>query len=321
MKIVIKNIIISSAIIGMLLISIFSGPVSCLGEVSEQLNLVLEEWALEAADADASASKIPTDSPNSWTVPRDDLYIGSDTTFRPGVYNISDTGEEGVIIINASDIVLDGNGATIIGNMTGSDYGIRCRDHQNVTIRNFTMMRYVSGIEIEMSSNITIVHNNLTFNRYGIYLFQSQNNTVTGNNANFNQYKGIALAGSSNNKLVSNIARDNEDGILVGSVANNNIIDNNNASFNQQAGIYVYGISSSNSFINNDLKGNQYGLYLGTCICPTCEHYCPGGNIDNMISSNEIMNNEIGIYSNQSVSILESNTICNNTISDFVSSE
>jgi parallel beta-helix repeat protein len=317
----IKTILISSAIIGILLTMVFVYPMTVQGVQPEPSNTTNADSVEPKISANTSATSLETPNSDSWTVPKDDLYINSDTTFRPGIYNIPDTGEEGVIIINASNIVLDGNGATIIGNLSGSDYGIYCRNHQNVTIKNLTMMRYVSGIEIEMSRNITIAYNDLILNRYGIYLFQSQNNTVTENNASFNQYKGIVLAGSSNNTIINNSASDNEDGILVGSVAKNNRIEHNNASFNQQAGIYVYGISNSNSFINNVLKGNQYGLYLGTCICPTCGHYCPGGNIDNTISANEIVNNGIGIYSNQSISIMESNIICNNTITDSASSE
>jgi parallel beta-helix repeat protein len=80
--------------------------------------------------------------------PTDDLYINSDTTLCPGFYNIPDSGAEGVIIINASDIVLDCNGATINGTMTGSVYGIYSRGFDNVTIKNCNVMNYHAGIEL-----------------------------------------------------------------------------------------------------------------------------------------------------------------------------
>lgn len=255
-----------------------------------------------------------------YVTPKDDLYINSDTTLCPGVYNIADSGEPGVIIINASNVVLDCNGAIINGTMTGSDYGIYSRDYDNVTIKNCNVMNYLTGIELEMSSDSTITHNNLSFNRYGIYLFYSDDSMVTNNNANSNKYKGIGLASSSNNLVTNNNANANGDGIFLGSFSQNNKIAGNNASSNKQAGIYIYGDSSSNKFSNNRMNNNLYGIYLGSCICPTCSHYCPGGNFNNTIKVNEILNNEIGIFSNQSNSMIDLNIVCDNIESDFNSS-
>ena len=260
----------------------------------------------------------PDDTPCS--TPTDDLYINSDTTLCPGVYNIPDSGAEGVIIINASNIVLDCNGATINGTLTGSDYGIYSRSFDNVTIKNCNAMNYQHGIELEMSSNSTITDNNLSSNRYGIYLFSSDDSIITNNNANSNRYKGIGLADSSNNLVTNNNANANEDGIFLGSFSSNNRIEGNNASSNRQAGIYIYGDSSSNDFSNNKINNNLYGIYLGPCICPTCSHYCPGGNFNNTIKANEISSNEVGIFSNQSDSMIELNIVCNNIELDFNSS-
>ena len=256
-----------------------------------------------------------------YVTPKDDLYINSDTTLCPGVYNIPDSGAEGVIIINASNVVLDCNGAIINGTMTGSDYGIYSRDYDNVTIKNCNVMNYLHGIELEMSSNSTITDNDLSFNSYGIYLFYSDNSTVTSNNANSNRYKGIGLASSSNNLVTNNNASMNEDGIFLGPLSSNNRIEGDNASSNRQAGIYIYGNSSSNNFSNNKINNNLYGIYLGPCICPTCSHYCPGGNFNNTVKVNEILDNEIGIFSNQSNSVIDSNMVCNNTELDFNSSD
>jgi parallel beta-helix repeat protein len=253
--------------------------------------------------------------------PTDDLYINSDTILCPGFYNIPDSGAEGVIIINASDIVLDCNGATLNGTMTGSDYGIYSRGFDNVTIKNCNVMNYLAGIELEMSSNSTITNNNLSLNRYGIYLFYSDYSIITSNTANSNRYKGIGLASSSNNLVANNIVNTNGDGIFLGSFSSNNRIESNTASSNRQAGIYIYGNSSSNDFSNNKINNNLYGIYLGPCICPTCSHYCPGGNFNNTIKANEILDNEIGIFSNQSNSMIDSNMVCNNIELDFNSSD
>jgi hypothetical protein len=48
------------------------------------------------------------------------LYINEDTVLCPGFYDIPDAGATGVIIINADDVVLDCNGATINGTGSGT---------------------------------------------------------------------------------------------------------------------------------------------------------------------------------------------------------
>jgi len=48
-------------------------------------------------------------------VPRDDLRIESDVRLCPGEYALSDSGEEGVVIVSGSHITLDCDGAVLIG--------------------------------------------------------------------------------------------------------------------------------------------------------------------------------------------------------------
>lgn len=253
--------------------------------------------------------------------PIDDLYINTDTVLAPGFYTIPDAGDAGVIIINASNIVLDCNGATLRGTMTGSDFGIYCRGFENVTIRNCTVLNYLAGIELEMSVGCTVTQNNASQNRYGIYLFQSETGNVINNTAYANEYEGISLHASSHLVVTNNTADSNDDGFFLGPVSVNNTINGNTANSNRRAGIYLYGDSNSNNLSNNSLSNNRNGIYLGTCICPSCSHYCPGGNNNTRISDNEIVTNEIGIFSNQSSSTIESNVICNNVVSDFYSSD
>ena len=47
-------------------------------------------------------------------VPHDDLHIIKDTTLCPGIYNIVDANEDGVIIFDAGSIKLDCNGASLV---------------------------------------------------------------------------------------------------------------------------------------------------------------------------------------------------------------
>ncbi|MBW2995545.1 hypothetical protein KY312_04270 [Candidatus Woesearchaeota archaeon] len=47
--------------------------------------------------------------------PVDNLHISEDAALCPGTYEIGDTGEEGVIIVDGNDMTLDCNGAVLVG--------------------------------------------------------------------------------------------------------------------------------------------------------------------------------------------------------------
>jgi len=49
--------------------------------------------------------------------------------------------------------------------------------------------------------------------------------------------------------------------------------------------------------------------------------WCPGGNSNNTIEYNEILNNKIGIFSKSSNSTINRNVVCGNTQLDFNSSD
>jgi len=109
-------------------------------------------------------------------IPTDNLYINSDTTLCLGFYDIPDADATGVIIINASNVVLDCNGSTING--TGSGYGIYNPGFDNVTIKNCTVMNYGYGIYLNSSDNNTINTNIVCQNVISDFFV---NETSTGN--------------------------------------------------------------------------------------------------------------------------------------------
>ena len=84
------------------------------------------------------------------TIPLDDTYINFDTKLCSGTYYISDSGETGVIIINASNVVVDGEGVTIIG---WGGTGLYNAKYENVTVSNIKFSGYSTAAELSGANN------------------------------------------------------------------------------------------------------------------------------------------------------------------------
>ena len=130
-------------------------------------------------------------------IPTDDLYINSDTTLCPGVYNIPDAGTPGVILINADGVVLDCTGVTINGK--GSGRGIYNLGFKNVVVTNCEISNYQYGIFLSYYSNDNqLIGNTVTScSGSGFYLQTSSGVKLTENTVVSNR-QGINLYNSSN---------------------------------------------------------------------------------------------------------------------------
>ncbi len=85
-------------------------------------------------------------------------------------------------------------------------------------------------------------------------------------------------------------------------------------------GIYIlFGLGSNfNKILNNKILGNnKRGITLSNC---DTFGYCLEENSNNTVENNEILNNKIGIFSNNSNSTINCNNVCGNTQLDFNSS-
>lgn len=141
------------------------------------------------------------------------------------------------------------------------------------------------GITISSSSNNTIVGNNIENNGYGMLIYPNSNNnvvsrnsikenlfgvkvygslnTLSENNVENNQNCGIGLLGSTNTVARNNITGNGINGILIFRVSRNIIIGNNVE--NNMAGIVFSGFLGSknnNTVSGNDIKHNDYGIWL-----------------------------------------------------------
>jgi len=158
------------------------------------------------------------------------------------------------IVVERSNIVIDGNGYTVQGNQSGN--GLSLTSISNVTIKNTSIRNFYYGIYLYESSNNTISGNNITANKeYGIYLYESSNNIIFGNNITANNYYGILLLYSSN----------------YNSIYHNNFV--NNA---QQA--YTYGSYDNVWDEGYPSGGNYWSDYVGVDYYSGPDQDMPGSD-------------------------------------------
>ena len=116
----------------------------------------------------------PEDCTAATTVtPHDDMMIDADTVLSPGVYEIPDSGNPGVLTISGDDVMLDCNGAQFVGD--GEGFGLRIRDASNITVTNCTFMNYLHGIDLETVTVATVDGVVLNENKgWGLHLVATQ---------------------------------------------------------------------------------------------------------------------------------------------------
>lgn len=208
---------------------------------------------------DADQDNIPDATDNCPAVPNSDQHdadgngagdacelgdIRADTILTPGIYAIADPDKNGALTINAPNIVLDCNGAEIIGN--GSGYGIYVLASVNkVTIKNCNVRNYRYGIFLNGTFSNTVQHNTVTTNTYGIVLGAATGNSVINNIATENGYTGIYLEGSANNRIDANTATVNHGIGIALHTASNNQISGNHVCQNAQSDFGLFDSAST----------------------------------------------------------------------------
>ena len=183
------------------------------------------------------------------------------------------------IVVERSNIIIDGNGYTLQGG--GSGYGFNLTTINNVTIKNTNIKGFYYGVCLDHSSNNIIFGNNITNNWYGVCLGDSSNyNRISENNITNNGWCGIDLYYSSNNSIYgNNITENNWTGIWLEYSSNNTIRENSIT--NNDWGIDLY-YSSNSNVVGNSITNNNEGIWVG-------------GSTNNSIVGNSITNNSIGV--------------------------
>jgi parallel beta-helix repeat protein len=250
-----------------------------------------------------------------------------------------------LIIVERSNIIIDGNGYMLQGSGSGNGFywsGINNVAIRNTNIKNFQYGIYLlessnssisgnnitanngDGIRLDSSSSNSISGNNIANNSVGIRLDSSSSNSISGNNITANYAYGIALGSSSNSSISgNNITNNSNYGIWLSSSSNNSIYGNNIA--NNMMGIWLGSSSNSSISGNNITANNGDGIWLSS----SSNNSISGNNVTanngygvvlgsssnyNSISENNIANNSVGIglFSSSNYNSISENNITNN---------
>jgi parallel beta-helix repeat protein len=167
--------------------------------------------------------------------PTNGQTITSSTQLEPGVYYLP-----AGITIAADGIMLDGNGATLIGR-DRQGTGIKLDGHAGVTIRNVTLRDYYHGIAARNAKKLTITQNRITStaevpaNTIFLDIWRDAADSY-GGAILLDRVEDVAIEG---NDLQHQLC-----GLLTYHCRRLNV-RNNNASFNSGFGIHLYDTSES----------------------------------------------------------------------------
>ncbi len=179
------------------------------------------------------------------------------------------------IVVEKSNVVIDGNGFTIQGDGNGS--GFLLIGTSRVAIKNTIIRGFDCGIYLESASYNTVCFNEITTNDLdGIGLRDSTNNRVSWNSIAANNWFGIGVYYSSANSFDGNNITGNYDGIGLYNSANNVLLANKIVA-NTHYGLGLYG-SLGNLILHNNFVNNARQIFTEHYINTWDNGYPNGGN-------------------------------------------
>jgi parallel beta-helix repeat protein len=244
------------------------------------------------------------------------IYIMADGSIDPPTANITSTDNvtytftdniNASIVVQRSNIIIDGDGWTLDGLDFTIWEGLNLTDVSNVTIIDINIERFASySIYLKSASQCVISDNTVTGSEGGIGLFystgievsdneitgcweaveiiHSSGNVVSGNNITDNVNLAVTLFNSTGNTVTGNrMTANNFAGVSFRSSSNFNTISGNNIT-NNRRGITLLSSSNSNTISGNNITDNEYH---GISIVDYSHN--------NTISRNILVNNTNGI--------------------------
>ena len=130
----------------------------------------------------------------------------------------------GEIVVEKSNVTLDGNGYTLQGSGSGS--GIKLAGVNGISIHNTNIQSFTSGLWFEGSSGNIVFSSTIANCSYdGIRLDGSSGNTIAGNTITEN-YQSIRLHGSPDNNIYGNMITNCYHAVFLHSSSHNTISKN-----------------------------------------------------------------------------------------------
>lgn len=237
---------------------------------------------------------------------------GTSSIQRNGnVYTLTSNLEQGSIVIEASDIVIDGAGFTL-----GEIYQV---NGDNVEIKNFKINAEVNAIEV-YGSGCRILDNEIQAKYKGIRIRGSDGHVISGNKINTEVGEGIEFGSSSNNEITENMVNSKKfEGVSL-SHSDHNVFSRNNLGYvdlyhsshnifeenNLPQGIDIRSSSNYNQIISNSITDfnkltDPYFGSSGSIALFNCE--------GNAISSNTIINSGGIFLDTSSNNVLRNNRV------------
>ena len=196
------------------------------------------------------------------------IYIRSNGTVEPSSAPVQRLGNtyiltrnliaESIIEVQRDNVIIDGSGHTIQGT---APYGITVLGRSNITIKNFNLNGFNTGISIRYSCNVLITASNFSGNEFGIALHFAVNNTIVENFMSENGAGILAYTDCDFNRIMRNqLVHNRRTGIWFesGETHEFNSIVQNNISSNSQGGIMCRSAIKT-LCVGNIFEDNGYG--------------------------------------------------------------
>jgi parallel beta-helix repeat protein len=214
------------------------------------------------------------------------IYIRADGSVDPStapivsidnfIYTLTDD-IFGGIVVQRSNIIINGNGHRLNGTGTAPWEGFYLSDVNNITIQNTNIEYFDYGVYIAYSSNNTVTGNNITNNYHGIAFGYTSGNTIIGNNIAAQRGYGITLHESSGTIITgNNVTANKGPGIRLSYSSGNSITGNNIAK--NKGGIWLEIAVSNNIVFHNDFVENNPQVSVYALANVWDDGYPSGGN-------------------------------------------
>ncbi len=237
------------------------------------------------------------------------IYIRPDGSIDPPDAPISNVGNayytftadinNPPIVVQRSNIVVDGGNHTLQGNGTGT--GINLTGQSNVTVRDMTIKTFLNGILLQsdiITGHNTITENNILNNTNGVNLLWHSNNNIISKNNIMNNVCGVNSDSTSQNSIFGNSVTNNSYGLFLDDFWNGTISEN--SIINNGYGLELYWRGLNDTIIENFVANNNIGIWIE-------------GGENNTIARNNITNNSgSGLYLRSSNDKIIGNNLTSN---------